>query len=154
MTSTRDIETSATSGPAHRQRATAGAPNVAINSVYQRLDASVLAHIDHVTALAEHAGDTTAAELARAELPRLVGALRAVLDEHRPDARGRCRVCRGRSLFRRAVAAPCRAYLNAYLSLTIDTEPPSAHPATESARPATPVRVVATTNPTRLSSAC
>ncbi|WP_424185683.1 hypothetical protein ACOBQX_27985 [Actinokineospora sp. G85] len=56
-----------------------------------------------------------AAELARVEMPRVVAALRALLDDHQPDPDGRCPSCRTR-WFTRA-PAPCRAYLTTHLCL-------------------------------------
>ena len=46
------------------------------------------------------------------ELPKIITALRALLDEHRPDERGRCLTCRSRR-FSRKLPSPCRAYLAA-----------------------------------------
>jgi hypothetical protein len=63
------------------------------------------------------------AGLARAEIPLLVAALRDTLEEHRPDSRGRCPVCRTRFTrprFRRRAHTPCRAYLAVQLRLGTD----------------------------------
>ncbi|WP_285609233.1 hypothetical protein [Actinokineospora globicatena] len=78
---------------------------------------------DYLAELSDHAradDDTDAARLARTELPRVVAALRAVLDEHRPDRDGRCPTCRTR-LFTRA-PSPCRAYLTAHLCLLVNED--------------------------------
>ncbi|HVV24439.1 MAG TPA: hypothetical protein VHF06_33710 [Pseudonocardiaceae bacterium] len=59
--------------------------------------------------------------LARVELPKVVTALRALLEEHQPDERGRCATCRRRP-FSRKLPSPCRAYLAAHLSLVLADE--------------------------------
>ena len=65
---------------------------------------------------AERGDAETMYALARVELPKVVTALRALLDEHQPDERGRCATCRRRR-FSRRLPAPCRAYLTAHLCL-------------------------------------
>ncbi|HVV10183.1 hypothetical protein [Amycolatopsis sp.] len=84
------------------------------------LQTSVHHRLDELARTAGLADDDHATELARREIPLLVQALRAVLAAHEPDARGRCRACRGqatRKLFRRGNRMPCRAYLAVQLRL-------------------------------------
>ncbi|MGX7829358.1 hypothetical protein ACTG9Q_30150 [Actinokineospora sp. 24-640] len=80
-------------------------------TLFGHLEASLHGHLSDLDRRAA-TGDPT---LARVELPRVVAALRALLDDHRPDLDGRCPTCRTR-LFTRA-PAPCRAYLTAHLCL-------------------------------------
>jgi hypothetical protein len=68
-------------------------------------------------------GSQKLADLARTEIPLLVAALRDTLEEHRPDSRGRCPICRARFArlrFRRRGHTPCRAYLAVQLRLGTD----------------------------------
>ncbi|WP_146108050.1 hypothetical protein V5P93_005337 [Actinokineospora auranticolor] len=81
------------------------------------MEASLQGYLTEVSHRAEVDGDAAATRLARAELPRIVAALRALLAEHSPDENGRCPSCRTR-LFTRA-PAPCRAYLTAHLCLLV-----------------------------------
>ncbi|WP_208025956.1 hypothetical protein [Amycolatopsis acidicola] len=84
------------------------------------LQVSVHQRLDDLARSAGLADEEHATELARREIPLLVQALRAVLAAHEPDARGRCRICRGQSarrLFRRGNRMPCRAYLAVQLRL-------------------------------------
>ncbi|CRK58400.1 hypothetical protein [Alloactinosynnema sp. L-07] len=91
-------------------------------SIFGHMEASLQDYLSTLSTRVVAGGDHTAAELARAELPRVVAALQALLDEHHPDEQGRCPTCRTR-LFTRA-PAPCRAYLTANLCLlmTEDTD--------------------------------
>jgi hypothetical protein len=83
--------------------------------IFGELEASLASYLTDVIRRAEYGDERTAATVARCEVPRLVEALKAVLDEHEPDQFGRCPNCRhGR--FGRA-PAPCRAYLSAHLCL-------------------------------------
>jgi hypothetical protein len=91
------------------------------SSVFSHLDKSLHDHLSDLVRLAANADDRTAVDLARAELPRMVAALKALLDEHRPDEKGRCSTCRSRR-FSRRLPAPCRAYLAAHLCLTATRE--------------------------------
>lgn len=91
------------------------------SSVFSHLDKSLHDHLSDLMRLAANADDRTAVGLARAELPRMVAALKALLDEHRPDENGRCTTCRSRR-FSRRTPSPCRAYLAAHLCLTITSE--------------------------------
>ncbi|MBB5955829.1 hypothetical protein FHS29_002410 [Saccharothrix tamanrassetensis] len=92
-------------------------------TVFSQLDKSLHEHLDTLVRLAATGDDETATELARSELPRVVAALRALLDEHTPDEHGRCPTCRTRRLSRR-LPAPCRAYLGAQLAMTVAAESP------------------------------
>ncbi|MFD9734696.1 hypothetical protein [Umezawaea sp. NPDC059074] len=90
-------------------------------TVFSQLDKSLHEHLATVARLAAIGDDQTVAELARAELPRIVAAIKALLDEHQPDEHGRCPTCRTRWWSRR-LPAPCRAYLSAQLCLTVAGE--------------------------------
>lgn len=102
------------------------------------LQGSVHDRLDDLTRAAAVTDPQAAAELAHREIPLLVQALRSVLAEHEPDARGRCPSCRGRLArlpFRRRNVLPCRAYLAAQLRLgTVD--PAGPHRAGRRQRPA------------------
>lgn len=88
------------------------------SSLFGQLDRSLHDRLGELVVKAERGDDDTALDLARVELPKMVTALRALLDEHRPDERGRCATCRTRR-FSRKRPAPCRAYLAAHLCLVI-----------------------------------
>ncbi|MFC5289130.1 hypothetical protein ACFPM7_18935 [Actinokineospora guangxiensis] len=92
-------------------------------SLFGHLEASLHGYLGELTRRAP----SGAPDLATVELPRVVAALRALLDDHRPDPDGRCPTCRTR-LFTRA-PAPCRAYLTAHLCLLVteDTEEAALH---------------------------
>ncbi|MEU4803209.1 hypothetical protein [Actinosynnema sp. NPDC023587] len=92
-------------------------------TVFSQLDKSLRERLGTLVRLASAGDDETAVELARSELPRLVAALRALLDGHRPDEHGRCPTCRT-SRWTRRLPAPCRAYLGAQLALTVAAETP------------------------------
>lgn len=94
------------------------------SSLFGQLDRSLHDRLFDLVRRAERGDDSTALDLARVELPKIVTALRALLDEHRPDERGRCATCK-RSRFTRKVPSPCRAYLTAHLCLVISQD---AHP--------------------------
>ena len=85
--------------------------------IFGQLEASLAAYLADVTQRARVGDERTAAAVARFELPRVIEALKAVLDEHEPDEHGRCTTCRT-SRFGRA-PAPCRAYLTAHLCLVV-----------------------------------
>lgn len=80
-------------------------------TLFGHLEASLHGHLSDLDRRAA-TGDPA---LARVELPRVVAALRALLDDHHPDPDGRCPTCRTRLLTR--APAPCRAYLTAHLCL-------------------------------------
>jgi hypothetical protein len=90
-------------------------------TVFSQLDKSLHEHLAAVAQLAARGDDHSVAELARAELPRIIAAVKALLDEHQPDENGRCSTCRTRWWSRR-LPSPCRAYLSAQLSLTVAGE--------------------------------
>jgi hypothetical protein len=102
--------------------------------IFGQLETSLAEYLADVVHRAEYSDDRTAAEVARVELPRIVEALKAVLDEHQPDQFGRCPSCR-HSRFGRT-PMPCRAYLSAHLCLVaLDEEPPPAEVTTSIRRP-------------------
>ncbi|WP_133905854.1 hypothetical protein [Actinophytocola oryzae] len=84
------------------------------------MERSLADYLTGITYRAQFGDQRTAATVARCELPRLVTALRAVLDEHAPDESGRCNRCRTNRLGR--APAPCRAYLSAHLCLVATDE--------------------------------
>lgn len=90
------------------------------NSIFGHLESSLNGYLADLTRRGESADPATALPIAHAELPRVVAALQAVLDEHRPDEEGRCPTCRKR-LFGHA-PAPCRAYLAAHLCLLVSED--------------------------------
>ena len=93
-------------------------------TVFSQLDKSLHEHLATLVRLAATGDDGTAADLARSELPRVVAAVKALLDEHTPDDRGRCPTCRTRWWSRR-LPSPCRAYLTTQLCLTVFDDEPS-----------------------------
>jgi hypothetical protein len=90
------------------------------SSIFGHLEASLDGFLDDVAHRAVAADDASAVRLGRYELPRIVAALRAVLNEHEPNASGRCHTCRTRRFGR--PAAPCRAYLTAHLRLLVNED--------------------------------
>jgi hypothetical protein len=86
-------------------------------SIFGHLECSLNTYLADLTRRGENADPALATRIAHSELPRVIAALQAVLDEHRPDDQGRCPTCR-RRLFGRA-PAPCRAYLAAHLCLLV-----------------------------------
>jgi hypothetical protein len=102
--------------------------------IFGQLEMSLSGYLADVVHRAEFGDERTAAAVARAELPRLVEALKAALDEHDPDQFGRCPTCRHGRFGR--TPAPCRAYLSAHLCLVAaDEEPPAVEVATSVRRP-------------------
>ncbi|QFZ22500.1 hypothetical protein [Saccharothrix syringae] len=93
-------------------------------TVFSQLDKSLREHLATLVHLASTGDDETAADLARSEMPRVVAAVKALLDEHTPDEHGRCRTCRTRWWSRR-LPAPCRAYLTTQLCLTTFDDDPT-----------------------------
>lgn len=89
-------------------------------SVFCEMEAALHGYLVDVRESALTEDDQTLARMARFELPRLATALKAVLDEHQPDERGRCPTCRT-TRFGRA-PTPCRAYLTAQLCLMITAD--------------------------------
>jgi hypothetical protein len=99
-----------------------GGVTVVASSLFGQLDRSLHDHLGTLVDTCRRADEDALIELARAELPKMVTALRALLDEHQPDARGRCATCRGHGVRRRRSLAPCRAYLAAHLCLIVAEE--------------------------------
>ena len=88
--------------------------------IFGELERSLADYLTDIAYRARFGDQHAAAAVARFELPRLVQALKAVLDEHSPDERGRCTSCRTRRFGR--APAPCRAYLTAHLCLVVTEE--------------------------------
>lgn len=102
--------------------------------IFGQLETSLADYLADITHRAQYGDERTAAAVARFELPRLVEALKAVLDEHEPDQFGRCPTCRTGRFSR--TPAPCRAYLTAHLCLvSTDDEPKSVEVTTPMRRP-------------------
>ncbi len=102
--------------------------------IFGQLETSLAGYLADVLHRAEFGDERTAAAVARTELPRLVEALKAALDEHDPDQFGRCPTCRHGRFGR--TPAPCRAYLSAHLCLVaLDEEPPVVEATTSMRRP-------------------
>jgi hypothetical protein len=93
---------------------------VSSSPIFGQLETSLSDYLTDITYRAQFGDERAAAMVARYELPRLVEALKAVLDEHSPDAHGRCPTCRTRRFGR--APAPCRAYLTAHLCLVVTEE--------------------------------
>ena len=73
--------------------------------LFSELRQRLLDHLDLVSRIAVDGDGTSALSMTRQEVPRLVAALRVLVDEHQPDANGRCRKCRSGPIWRR-VSAP------------------------------------------------
>jgi hypothetical protein len=102
--------------------------------IFGQLEASLAGYLADVVYRVEFGDDRTVAAVARCELPRIVEALKAALDEHEPDQFGRCPSCRHGRFGR--TPAPCRAYLSAHLCLmTTEDEPPVVEVTTPMRRP-------------------
>ena len=91
--------------------------------IFGQLEASLAEYLAEVVQRAAYGDEHTAAAVARHELPRVVDALQAVLDEHAPDQFGRCPSCR-RTRFGRT-PTPCRAFLSAHLCLVATEDEPA-----------------------------
>jgi hypothetical protein len=87
-----------------------------VSSLFGELDRSLHERLLDLVRKAERGDDAVARQLAKVEVPKMVTALCALLDEHHPDDQGRCATCRRRR-FGRRLPAPCRAYLAAHLCL-------------------------------------
>jgi hypothetical protein len=72
-------------------------------------------HLDLVCRIAVDGDGASALSMTRQEVPRLVAALRVLVDEHQPDENGRCGRCRSGPVWRRA-SSPCRLLLNVHLA--------------------------------------
>lgn len=92
--------------------ATAG-PNLI---VFETVAAELVGYLKTVETVAAQGDDSSAASVARRELPALVGGLLAFIGQHAPDADGRCRRCRTGLLGRR-VHAPCPVFLSLRLAM-------------------------------------
>lgn len=92
--------------------------------IFGQLESSLAEYLSGVVRQVEDGDERTAAGVARHELPRLVEALKAVLDEHQPDQFGRCPSCRHTRFGR--TPTPCRAYLSAHLCLVATEDEPAA----------------------------
>jgi hypothetical protein len=102
--------------------------------IFGQLESALADYLADITHRAQYGDERTAAAVARFELPRLVEALKAVLDEHEPDQFGRCPSCRSGRFSR--TPAPCRAYLSAHLCLVAtDDEPKAVEVTTPMRRP-------------------
>ena len=88
--------------------------------IFGQLETSLADYLTDITYRAQFGDERAVSTVARFELPRLVAALKAVLDEHSPDEHGRCPRCRTRRFGR--APAPCRAYLTAHLCLVVTEE--------------------------------
>lgn len=88
------------------------------SSLFGQLDRSLHERLGELVHRAHEANQHTALDLAKIEVPRMVMALRTLLEEHQPDATGHCLTCKIHR-FRRRSPAPCRAYLAAHLCLMI-----------------------------------
>jgi hypothetical protein len=97
------------------------------SSIFGHLEASLDGFLTDTAHRAIAADDLTATHLGRYELPRIVAALQAVLNEHEPDENGRCHTCRSRRFGR--ATAPCRAYLTAHLCLLVNEDDQDGRPA-------------------------
>jgi hypothetical protein len=92
------------------------------STIFGHLETSLHDYLSGVVERSRTADEHAAAAIARFELPRIAEALRAVLNEHEPDERGRCPTCRTRRFGR--APAPCRAYLTAHLCLLVTEDDP------------------------------
>lgn len=100
------------------RRSTRPVVRLAVDSVYRDMEQSVRTRLAELTEAAAAGNPGERAELGSAEVPKLVAALRDLLAEHAPDAKGRCRTCR-KGWLRRKSASPCRGFLAAYLALVL-----------------------------------
>jgi hypothetical protein len=88
--------------------------------IFGQLETSLADYLTDITYRAQFGDERAMAVVARFEVPRLVGALKAVLEEHSPDEHGRCPTCRTKRFGR--TPSPCRAYLTAHLCLVVTEE--------------------------------
>lgn len=83
--------------------------------LFSELRQRLVDHLDLVSRIAADGDGASALSMARQEVPRLVAALRVLVDEHQPDENGRCKKCRSGPIWRR-VSSPCRMLLNVHLA--------------------------------------
>lgn len=89
-------------------------------------------YLDYLERMVVLGDDTTRASLLNGELPKLVATVRDLIEQHRPDAKGRC-PCR--PWWRRGRTPSCRIRATAHRHLTA-VEPDA--PPTSAPRHATP----------------
>jgi hypothetical protein len=90
--------------------------------MFRELDESMSAQLGTLADFVVRADDAALASVAKSEIPPLVATVRALLEEHKPDANGQCRVCKVRRVrflffWWRRPNVPCRAYLTAFQHL-------------------------------------
>lgn len=83
--------------------------------LFSELRQRLVDHLDLVSRIAVEGDGASALSMTRQEVPRLVAALRVLVDEHQPDENGSCRRCRGGPIWRR-VSSPCRMLLDVHLA--------------------------------------
>ena len=74
--------------------------------IFGQLETSLADYLTDITYRAQFGDERAAATVGRFELPRVVEALKAVLDEHSPDEHGRCPSCRTRRFGRAPAPVP------------------------------------------------
>ncbi|WNV92141.1 hypothetical protein RM788_52235 [Umezawaea sp. Da 62-37] len=91
--------------------------------MFRELDESLRADLAALGHVIESGEDELVATVARSEVPLLLAAMKALLDQHRPDKNGQCPTCRDRRFWRlhhwRRPNVPCRAFLAARLAWTV-----------------------------------
>ncbi|NGY57609.1 hypothetical protein G7043_01545 [Lentzea sp. NEAU-D13] len=85
---------------------------VLFTELRQRLDD----HLDLVSRVAAEGDAESALSMIRREVPGLVAAVHALVDEHLPDDNGSCRKCRSGPFWRR-IPAPCRMLIQVHLAV-------------------------------------
>lgn len=83
--------------------------------LFSELRQRLMDHLDLVSRIATDGDGASALSMARQEVPKLVAALRVLVDEHQPDENGCCKKCRRGPIWRR-VSSPCRMLLNVHLA--------------------------------------
>ncbi|MET8757564.1 hypothetical protein [Lentzea sp. NPDC004782] len=78
--------------------------------------------LEQLGTVAADGDDASVLSIARHDMPRLVAALMALVDQHKPDADGRCRECR-RGWWKR-LPGPCRMLLAVRLAWTLNGPKP------------------------------
>lgn len=91
--------------------------------MYRELRDAVEMQLVTVDKFVRDASGEPVVTVAKSEVPHLVDAVRAVLSDHQPDARGRCATCRSRWWFvRRRPNMPCKVYLAVRIALSAVTD--------------------------------